>query len=345
MAAAPSKTSAVADLAIIVVSHNSRKWLEPCLSSVYERAGAAELDVVVVDNQSSDGSAELVEEKFPQVRVIRSSNRGFAHGNNRGLLTVEAPFVLFLNADAEIATGTLGELLDELRARPEVGLVGCRQLTLDGSLYPTVRRFPSAVRLFFQSIGSEHFPFRTRWLGDRELDMSRYARELDCDWTSGSFMLARREALLAAGFMDERFFLYCEEPDLCLRIKRAGWDVRYLPTLTILHPWGRERYDARLIAQEAFAYRQYMEKHFGAAHRAFGIVALGLGHAIRGVLGGRNAAQRRDRRATSRGALRTLLGLEPPPFGSPPKVAVAPASDAGVLQPGASSPHLAELPL
>ena len=311
----------MSELAVIIVSYNSARWLRPCLTSLYAHAGGTELDVLVVDNESTDGSAELVEDEFPQARVLRCENRGFAYGNNRGLLASDAPFVLFLNADTEILDGTFAELLDELRARPSVGLVGCRQLTPDGEVYPTIRRFPSATRLFFEALGSERFPFRASWLGERELDPSAYDREVECDWTSGSFMLARREALLGAGLMDERFFMYCEEPDLCLRIKRGGWSVRHLPSLTILHHAGKAGWSPRFVAQDAYARRQYMEKHFGAAHRALGLSAFALGHLVRAVLGSR------ERRAASRTALRTLAGLAPPPFGEPPLHPVA-AADA-----------------
>jgi N-acetylglucosaminyl-diphospho-decaprenol L-rhamnosyltransferase len=299
------------DLAVVVVSYNCAAWLGPCLDSVYTRAGGASLDVVVVDNASTDGSAELVEREFPAARVIRCENRGFAHANNRGLESTDAPFVVFLNPDTEILAGTFGELLDELRTRPEVGLVGCRQTTPDGAVYPTIRRFPSATRLLFEALGSERYPFRASWLGERELDPAAYDRETRCDWTSGPFMLARRAAVVEAGMMDERFFLYCEEPDLCLRIKRAGWDVRHLPSMTILHHAGKAGWDARLAAQEGYARRQYFQKHLPPGRRGLAIGALALGHALRA-----GVDRRRPRRAASRAALRTVLGRAPSPFGS-----------------------------
>jgi N-acetylglucosaminyl-diphospho-decaprenol L-rhamnosyltransferase len=293
----------VADLAVIVVSYNSRVWLEPCLGSIYAHAGDLEVDVVVVDNASTDGSAELVEELFPQARVLRSPNRGFAYGNNRGLEIADAPFVLFLNPDAAIVEGTLAGLVAELRERPGVGLVGCRQLQQDGTLNPTIRRFPTPVRLFFEALGSERFPFRASWLGQRELDMTRYEHETACDWTSGSFMLARREALTASGPMDERHFLFMEETDLCLRIKGAGWDIRHLPSMTITHPTIREAAPARMIAQEAYSRRLYVAKNLRAPSRVLALAAMSLGYLLR------------YRRPGSPLALRTLLGLAPPPFG------------------------------
>lgn len=321
------------ELAVVIVSHNSKEWLASCISSVYAHGGGADVYVVVVDNDSSDGSAELVEDLFSQVRVLRCENRGFAHGNNRGLLTVDAPFVLLLNPDAEIVQGELHQLLEWMADRPEVGLVGCRQIAFDGSLYPTIRRFPSLPRLLLDALGAERMPLNTSWRGERQLDPRYYEREVPCDWVTGSFMLVRREALLTAGIMDERFFLYGEEVDLCHRIKRAGWEILHVPTMTIRHPWDREGFDARLEAQQAFARRQYLEKHFSRSRLALGLFALGLGYAVRSVVARGNSETSRERRRSSRKALRTLLGLAPPPFGPPPGQAM-PAGVEDVLAAG-----------
>ena len=207
------------DLAIIIISTNEAKWLRPCLSSIFEHAGAIQLDVIVVDNQSTDGTRELVEKEFPAARVISSRNRGFAHANNRGAMASDARYVLFLNPDTEIREGTLEDLVRALDDRPSVGLVGVKQYTSGGVLYPTARRFPSATRALAEALWSERWPFHAAWLGERELRLELYNRELSCDWTSGSFMLARREALESTGLMDERSFIYSEEPDLCLRMR------------------------------------------------------------------------------------------------------------------------------
>jgi len=307
---------AVADLAVIIVSFNSARWLVPCLSSVYAHAGSAKLDVIVVDNGSTDGSAELVEREFPQARVLRNENRGFAHANNRGFEATQAAFVLFLNPDAEIRAGYLGDLLELLRSRPTVGLIGCRQVVPDGTVYPTIRRFPTPQRTLLEGLGSERFPIRTAWMGERELQPAAYARETACDWVSGSFMLARSDAVREAGLMDERYFLYCEEPDLCKSLKALGWEVRYLPDMTILHYWGKDGPNARLSAQEAYARRQYLFKHHGPLSRWLTTLALALQYARGSInpIGGGEAE--RARRVASRSALWTLLGVAPAPFGS-----------------------------
>ena len=313
-------TNGQADVAIIIVSTNEAKWLEPCLSTVFAHAGDAKLDVVVVDNESTDGTRELVETRFPQARVVASENKGFAHANNRGAMTCTARYVLFLNPDTEIVEGTFGELAAALDARPDVGMAGVKQLTGDGTLWPTIRYFPSVSRALGDALASERWPVRGRWAGEREVDLALYDDEIACDWTSGSFMFCRREALLSAGLLDERFFIYSEEPDLCLRMKRAGWSTRHLPTMTIVHHAGKGGLRPKMVAQDVFTRRQYAHKHFAGAHRAAYLAAVGARHVVRATApGGETGPQRR---AAARLALRTLVGREAPPFGAPPQTAI-----------------------
>src|SRR4051794_18722394 len=171
--------------------------------------GMLNADVVVVDVESRDNTAEIVSD-FPGVRLIQCRNGGFAYANNRGLMTCDARYVLFLNPDTEIRQGTLSDLVARMDARPEVGLAGARQVDAHGRLDMTIRHFPTILRALRDALWAERLPRRPRWLGEREIDPAAYDREFGCDWTSGSFMLARREAIESAGFMDERFFLYSE---------------------------------------------------------------------------------------------------------------------------------------
>jgi GT2 family glycosyltransferase len=311
----------VHDLAVIVVSTNEARWLSACLSSVFEHRGACSLEVVVADNESTDGTAVLVEEECTEARVVRCVNRGFAHANNRGLETTNARYVLFLNPDTEIRAGTFEALVRRLDEQPDVGLAGVIQLTPDGEIYPTIRYFPNALRAFGQALGSERLSFRAQMLRERDLDLDRYSQVVECDWTSGSFMLARREALESAGFLDERFFIYSEEPDLCLRMKRAGWKVCHLPDMTIVHHAGKAGVRPKMLAQDAYTRMQHARKHFGLVHRAAYTAALGLGYGVRALAAERDHS-RTGRRAASRAALRVLVGLDGPPFGEPPRQAV-----------------------
>jgi N-acetylglucosaminyl-diphospho-decaprenol L-rhamnosyltransferase len=304
------------DLAIVVVSTNEAHWLMACLSTAYAHAGDATLEVIVVDNSSTDGTRELVESSCPEARVVSSPNRGFSYGNNRGIEQADARYVLLLNPDTEVIEGTFGELIAYLDAAPEVGLIGVRQETADGTLWPTIRRFPNALRATGEAFASEHWPIHPAWSGERVLSDGAYEREQECDWTSGSFMLARRETLLAAGLLDERSFIYSEEPDLCLRIKRGGWRVRHLPTMTIVHHASKAGVRPRMVAQDAYARRQYAERHFGRTHRLLYLGAVSARHLIRAT--GRSSARREGARV----ALRTIFGLAAPPFDTPPPTAL-----------------------
>ncbi len=326
--ASPKRThrpsTELADLAIVIVSANSARWLERCLPTVFAHAGEAKLEVIVVDNASTDGTRELVGSKFPRVRVLSGPNRGFAYGNNRGLEQARARYLLLLNPDTEVIDGTFDALLALLDSRPQVGVAGVRQLTAEGTLWPTIRRFPSVTRALGEGLSCERWPIHPAWAGERVLDHAAYEREQECDWTSGSFMLVRREALLSAGLLDERFFLYCEEPDLCLRVKRAGWKVCHLPQMTIVHHAGKDGVVPRMVAQDAYARKQYAHKHFGAPRRGLYLAALALRHLLRAAFARPGGANGLARREGARRALRTLAGREEPPFHQPPATAIEP---------------------
>jgi N-acetylglucosaminyl-diphospho-decaprenol L-rhamnosyltransferase len=308
------------DLAIVIISTNEAHWLGQCLRTVFDHAGDATLEVIVVDNESTDGTRGFVETTFPAARVVTSYNGGFGYANNRGWESADARYALFLNPDTEIVDGTFGELVAALDARPQVGLAGVRQVTGDGTLYPSMRRFPNAARALGEALRSEQWPVSPAWAGERVTDLSAYDCEQECDWTVGAFMIARREALHSAGVMDERFFLQSEEPDLCLRMKRAGWTVRHLPIMTIIHHAGKAGRNPRMAAQDAYSRRQYAEKHFSPAHRALYLSAIATRHALRTLPGG-EPSDARARRFAARRALRALIGSEPP-FCRPPDSAL-----------------------
>jgi GT2 family glycosyltransferase len=314
-----------ADLAIVIVSTNEARWLDACLTSVFAHAGNACLDVVVVDNESTDGTRTLVEERFPAARVVASINRGFSHANNRALETCTARYALLLNPDTEILDGTFSALVEEMDARPDVGVIGVRQVMGDGQLYPTIRRFPNAARALGDALGLDGWRARPSWLGERDVDVAHHDAIQECDWTVGAFMLARREALMSAGLLDERFFLFSDEPDLCLRIKRAGWRVLHLPSMTIVHHAGKAGVKPKLVAQDVLARRIYAHKHFGTPHRQVYLGAVMARHVIRAALPG---AERRAGRQAARLAVSVLLGRSAPPFGPPPITAIERTGDA-----------------
>ena len=173
-----------------------------------------------------------------------------------------------------------------------------------------MRHFPNFGRAFGDAIGFERWSRRPHWAGERILDMALYECETDCDWTSGSFMFARREAVLTAGLLDERFFLYSEEPDLCLRIKQAGWRIRHVPSMTILHHAGKAQMPPKMAAQEAFSRRQYARKHFSGPHRLAYLAAVGSRHLARLGVQSDNAAPH-SRQAAELACARSLASPSP----------------------------------
>jgi GT2 family glycosyltransferase len=306
------------DVCVIIVSHNGKRWLDAALSTLYASAGDLDLDVVVVDN-GGDGSAAYVEERFPQARTIVCANRGFGAANNEALATADARYVLFLNPDTEFLSGDLEGPVAALDRRPRIGLAGVRQVGAGGELAPSIRRFPSTRNMLAEALAVERIPALRRFLGERVLAPSAYERETACDWTSGSFMIARREALADTGGFDERFFLFSEETDLCRRLKDAGWDVAHLPLVTIRHFESERSATPRMEAQAAYARLQFARKHFArvAPYR----LAMALRYALRA------------RREPGRAALETVLKEESPiPAPAPP----APFQATIVNAPGAA---------
>ena len=307
---------------IIVSIPGQPAWLDACLPTVFAAAGDLAIDVVVVDNGSPEAAA-LVESRFPDARVVHCPNHGFAHGNNRALMSVDARYVLFLNPDTEIVRGTLPEMVALLDARPHVGMAGCRQVGPEGEIQETMRRFPTPLRLLMEGLFvSESWPRHLSWTGQRILDRELYAGEFDADWTSGSFMLCPREALESAGWFDERFFIYCEETDLALRMRQAGWTVRHMPQMEIIHHVGKMGWSERGFAQNAFAYRQYVDKHFTGVRRIAAIAALLAGWAFRALLYPIARSGEPDAAIAMRAAMRGVLARGAPPYEAPPPVAV-----------------------
>ena len=200
-------------------------------------------------------------------------------------------------------------------------LTGGRQITGEGKLDTTIRYFPNALRALGDAFSAERLPRRPRWLGEREIDLSYYEREVDCDWTSGSFMMTRREAIESAGFLDERYFMYSDETDFCRRIKTAGWEIRHLPLMTILHHDRKAGVKPHIEALGAYTRVMYARKFFSPPHRWAYAGAVALRALVRSVYAG-SGELAPLKRAANRHTLKVLLGRAPIPFGPPSRVSV-----------------------
>lgn len=304
------------DLSVIVVTHNGREMALATLRSAIANCGTATAEWLIVDAGSIDGTPEAIEQEFEGVRVFRRENRGFAASNNVALDEARGRYVLLLNPDVEIRSGTLGDLVEAMDARPELGLASVVQRGTDGELQASIRRFPSPLRSLGESLFAAYWPV-LRGFQELETRPARYQHEGRADWLVGAFLIARSEAAQAVGPMDDRFFLYSEEIDWCYRFWQAGWPVAHLPTMTITHhSGGRSRGD--LMAQLSHSRLLFAAKHYGVARRTGIRAALALGHAIRIAVFALPATVRpaaRERVRAEWAGMRVVLGLSAPPLG------------------------------
>ncbi len=213
-------------LSIVIVSFNTRDLLRECLASLAKRSQGISTEVFVVDNVSRDGSAAMVEQEFPSVRLIRSDvNLGFAGANNVAFRLAVGRYIVLLNSDAFLNDGALQRAVEHMEVDPRIGIGGARLLGRDGSWQPSARMFPTPLKDFLTLSG-----FSGEGVGPTEA--------ADVDWVPGAFAMIRREALEKVGYFDESFFLYYEEVDLCRRFKKAGYLVRYWPDVVVVHYGG-----------------------------------------------------------------------------------------------------------
>jgi N-acetylglucosaminyl-diphospho-decaprenol L-rhamnosyltransferase len=265
----------VSDLCVVIVNYNTRDLLQDCLRSVFASLGVGKLDVWVVDNASSDGSAAMVGTEFAQVRVIASpENLGFAAANNLALRNCRAAFVLLLNPDTLVPPDALAQAIAFLASRPDAGVVGPKLVRPDGSLDLACRRsFPTPEISFYRMIGlSRLFP-KSRLFGRYNLTYLDPGQTTEVDAVVGAFMLLRGELLAQVGLLDERFFMYAEDLDWCKRIKDAvnpqtgrNWQVWYYPAIQVLHV-KRAASSRSMRAQRAFndTMLQFYRKHYATS--------------------------------------------------------------------------------
>jgi N-acetylglucosaminyl-diphospho-decaprenol L-rhamnosyltransferase len=256
------------DLAVVIVNYNAGAYLSRCVTSVVANAGGLELDVLVIDNASHDGSAQVAKSAQPDIRVtMNPTNRGLSAAWNQGAADTDSPWILFLNPDAEIWAGTLNGYVKAGEERPDVAVLGPVVRNADGTIYESGRVFPSIG----QAVGHAFLgPFRPSNRFTRAYRQAGWDRlsEREVDWVSGSCMLVRRSAFEDVGRFDEGFWLYAEELDLTTRLREAGWKVLYTPELEIVHEGavstGRSR--RTHVMHSASIYRYY-RKHRAAGWR------------------------------------------------------------------------------
>ena len=277
------------DVTVVGVTGNALPWLEQCLDSVRGR------DVVVVDHGSTDGTLDLVRERFPDVRIVEQENLGFGGGNNRGIAETDAPWVLLLNSDAWFADDDgLARLLAFAAERPDAAVVGPRLRNTDGSLQRSVRGFPT-----LWGLATEYLFLRKLRPGSRLLN-PLYAGGFDhesvreADYLYGACLLVRRAAVEEVGGLDEDFFMFSEETEWCYRFRQAGWSVVFAPVADVVHVGGAS-HGGKLFRENVRGHLRFLAKHRGVAYAERARRLLRVALRLRGALyRGERGAQYRD---------------------------------------------------
>jgi GT2 family glycosyltransferase len=244
------------DVSVVVVVWNGMPWLERCLESVRGR------ETIVVDHGSTDGSVELVRERFPEARLVERENRGMGAGNNAGMKVAGGRWLFLLNPDAWVAGEGLERLVRFGDAHARAAVVGPRLRNPDGSLQRSVRAFPTTWRLateylFLRKLAPRSSLLNPLYAGGFDHDEVR-----EVDWVSGAALLVRREAADEVGLFDEGYFMFSEEADWMFRFRAAGWDVWFDPDAEVVHVGGAS-HGGRLYVENLRGQLRFLAKHRG----------------------------------------------------------------------------------
>ncbi|MFZ5878380.1 MAG: glycosyltransferase family 2 protein [Chloroflexota bacterium] len=256
-------------MSIIIVNWNVWDDLRECLESIFVSSFPEEMEVIVVDNASSDCSVANVQSQFPNVRIIaNSTNAGFPKANNQALAVARGEFVLFLNPDTVIAPGTLSGCVSALRSQADIGLLGCKIKYPDGSIqYEGARNFPS-LRTIFWEVFYLHMLFpKSPLFGEKLMGNWNHEGSRDVPCLLGAFMMGRRSLLVEMGGMDESVFMFLEDVDLCFRTVKNGWRVHYLADYQIIHKsmQSQKKKKRPMTYENATARYEFFRKHRGPA--------------------------------------------------------------------------------
>ncbi|MDX1520611.1 MAG: glycosyltransferase family 2 protein [Anaerolineae bacterium] len=306
------------DLSVVIVNWNVKDLLRTCLQSVltvYQDDPDLTAEIIVVDSASSDGSAQMVRQEFPTVRLIASDkNLGYARGNNIGVAAATGRYFFLLNPDTVIHAHALSDLVDYLDKHPNVGAVGPQLCWPDGTIQSSRRRFPTLGSLFWESTLLEQwFPGNRHARRNRLTDTPPH-HTLAVDWLVGAALCIRREAWQQVGPLDENFFMYFEETDWCRRCVAAGWEIHYLPRAKVTHYEGKSSEQA--MADRTLRFQRsklmYARKYFGRTWASLLRLFLWLTYALQWLeesgkwLVGHRRDLRRERMVAYRQVLRDL---------------------------------------
>jgi GT2 family glycosyltransferase len=276
-------------VSILIVSWNTRDYLASCLDSIRQSDPRVVEEIIVVDNDSADGSPEMVEQRYPEVTLIRSgANLGFAKGNNLAMARARGSQFALVNSDALVHPGCLEALSQYLTDHPDVGLVGPRVNGGDGLLQRSCRHLPGLWNTFCRALALDRLFGARGIFSGYEVSPAQHERLREAQVISGCFCVARREAVEQIGGLDEQFFFYGEDIDWCHRFRQANWKLVFVPSVTATHFGGGSTSKAplRFSVEILKATLKYWRKHYGPVGAVTCNALLVLHHGLRLILRG-----------------------------------------------------------
>jgi len=242
------------DVSVIIVAWNVRQLLHDCLKSVYQKTRDVDFEVIYVDNASEDGSVEMVKEQFAEVRIIENDeNKGFIKANNQGIEVAQGRYVLLLNSDTILLDNAIAKTVRFADANPDAAVFGCKVLNPDRTIQRTCFMYPSVLNTFLAATYLYKIFPKSRFFGREHMTWWGFDEARQVETICGCFSLVRKEAIDQVGLMDERYFVYGDDPDWCYRFKKAAWKVMFTPDGRIIH------YGGQTTSQKARAFRLQLE--------------------------------------------------------------------------------------
>ena len=254
------------DLSIVIVNYNVKHRLRECLQSIYGNTKKISFEVTVVDNNSSDGSVDMVKSEFPEVKLIENcKNLGFAKATNQGLKENRGRYILLLNPDTIVLPDALDKMVEFLEVNSHAGALGCKLLYPDGSLQRSCRSFPTLITAFFENTGLEKFFPRNKLVAKYRMGYWDYDDIREVDQPMGSALMISRKVFERVGFLDEQFYMFFEEVDWCFRAKKRGWKIYFTPRAEIVH-YGSQSARPTMPRMMILGYKskhRFFRKHYG----------------------------------------------------------------------------------
>jgi GT2 family glycosyltransferase len=253
-------------VSIVIVTWNGKKYALECLDSLRALHSVLSIEVIVVDNASTDGTPRTIREQYPEVTLIENqTNLGFAKANNIGIAIARGDFICLVNSDVVVPPGCLEKMVDFMRANPDVGLLGPKMLSPTGGVGQSVNRLPTVWNYFCYAVGLHVLMPNSKLFGGYIMAGYPYSKTEDVEVLTGWFWMVPRTALEKVGGLDERFFMYGEDLDWSYRFLKAGWRVVFLAEAEALHYGAASSGQApsRFYVEMVRANLQYFQKHHG----------------------------------------------------------------------------------